>query len=290
MTFLTPSLPGHILLRTTKIEATIPFGWAGRWYQGRIWAVHPGVDKTATDNRGQTALHYAARSGQRRCGILLLAANPVVGCMIRGTRNPPVDINALRDDGATPLMLAASQGHLKMVRMLLHRGALMEVQEVGTGATALLQAVENGHLACVDALLDPKHCSYRSERMLEKEKTLGATVKALQGQYEGGGLVGFKTVAAQEPRRNAKGGISKRNVLVVEEPVDAGVTENGEQANIRHRDRRGHDAVLYAAYHQHIDILELLLDKMPELVETACLRGITPLMVGARNGHNEVRK
>ena len=120
--------------------------------------------EASVDKKGQSALHHAARHGQRRCGVLLLAPNPVRGSIVRGVTNTGVSIDVRRNDGATPLMLASRHGHLKFVRMLLHRGAATEIEVTYTGETALLLACANGHIRCAETLLDARHCSYRRVR------------------------------------------------------------------------------------------------------------------------------
>ena len=53
---------------------------------------------------------------------------------------------------STPLMEAAQEGHLDLVKYLLENGALVNAQ-TGTGDTALTYACENGHTDVSDLLL-----------------------------------------------------------------------------------------------------------------------------------------
>ena len=57
--------------------------------------------------------------------------------------------------GVTLLMVAAAAGQGAMVRMLLQRGASVNLQN-STGLTSLMSAAFNGHTTTVQALLDAK--------------------------------------------------------------------------------------------------------------------------------------
>lgn len=54
---------------------------------------------------------------------------------------------------STPLMEAAQEGHLELVRYLLQAGANVHAQ-TQTGDTALAYACENGHTDVADLLLE----------------------------------------------------------------------------------------------------------------------------------------
>lgn len=60
------------------------------------------------------------------------------------------NIEAFKSDGATALYIAAQEGHLEVVKLLLVKGANTR----STGATALYIASQNGHLEVVGLLLD----------------------------------------------------------------------------------------------------------------------------------------
>jgi ankyrin repeat protein len=66
-----------------------------------------------------------------------------------------VDARCAEHYGATLLIVAASGGHEAMVRMLLQRGASVNLQSPN-GFTALMAAALRGHTTIVQALLDAK--------------------------------------------------------------------------------------------------------------------------------------
>ena len=66
-----------------------------------------------------------------------------------------VDAGCAENNDVTLLMMAAAGGHEAMVRMLLERGASINLQE-SLGCTALVGAAEQGHTTTVQVLLDAK--------------------------------------------------------------------------------------------------------------------------------------
>jgi ankyrin repeat protein len=67
-----------------------------------------------------------------------------------------VDARCAEQDNTTLLMAAADGGHEATVRMLLQRGASVNLQDSRVGCTALMGAAINGHTTIVQALLDAK--------------------------------------------------------------------------------------------------------------------------------------
>lgn len=114
-------------------------------------ARHPGmvdmvallIDKGAsvdeTDIQGESAIHYAVRSGEVACVQLLLE---------RGA-----DINAASEGGETPLTVAAAFGLRPIAEFLLERGADVR-KRTRRGATALHLAAEENHEELVKILID----------------------------------------------------------------------------------------------------------------------------------------
>lgn len=96
-----------------------------------------GADVNATDDQGEPAVVFAARS-QSWAAARALAE-------LRGTR-----LEATNRDGSNTLMYAALHGQLAFVRFLLDRRA--EVNK--TGWTALHFAAANGHVEIIRLLLE----------------------------------------------------------------------------------------------------------------------------------------
>ena len=67
-----------------------------------------------------------------------------------------VDARCAERQDTTLLISAAYGGQKAVVRMLLQRGASVNLQESSLGSTALMHATANGHITTVQALLDAK--------------------------------------------------------------------------------------------------------------------------------------
>ncbi len=63
------------------------------------------------------------------------------------------DVNKAMDDGATPLLIAAQDGHEAIVRALIELGADVN-KATDNGVTPLFFAAQNGHTAIVQILRD----------------------------------------------------------------------------------------------------------------------------------------
>ena len=72
----------------------------------------------------------------------------VEACLTAGRADP----NAARNDGATPLLMAAQNGHESVVRALIAKGVDVDAT-MNDGRTPLLMAAKNGHGAVVGALI-----------------------------------------------------------------------------------------------------------------------------------------
>ena len=64
----------------------------------------------------------------------------------------PTKTKALSNDGATPLFIAAQNGHLEIVQFLVESGANKDQGTTNDGATPVFIAAQNGHLEIVRVL------------------------------------------------------------------------------------------------------------------------------------------
>ncbi|HEY4138813.1 MAG TPA: ankyrin repeat domain-containing protein [Casimicrobiaceae bacterium] len=95
-----------------------------------------GMDPNSVDPNGDPLLFIAARAGYRATVDVLLAAK--------------ANVNAKNRFGDTPLMVAALNGQLEIVRRLRVQGAELDPR----GWTPLIYAATGGHDAVVTYLLD----------------------------------------------------------------------------------------------------------------------------------------
>ena len=85
-------------------------------------------------------IHDAAQAGDVARVRALLVADPTL-------------VDAKTDYGFTPLILAAQNGHLEVVKYLLEKSAAVDAKS-NDGVTPLIVAAQNGYLEVVKHLLD----------------------------------------------------------------------------------------------------------------------------------------
>lgn len=100
------------------------------------------VETVVPAEAGYTALHSAGQDGNTGEVLDLLRAG--------------ADKDALNVRGETPLILAAREGHLPVVEVLLADGADVNIESEFLGRTALISAAQGGHNGIVIALLSRK--------------------------------------------------------------------------------------------------------------------------------------
>ena len=120
-----------------------------------------GADVNAKENsHGQTALMWALGEGHLEVARALIEGGADVNThsAVRGPRHRPKGLlgtrnNARIDSGFTPLLFAAREGDLTVVRLLLAHGA--DLMATSTeGANALLVATVRGHVDLATFFLD----------------------------------------------------------------------------------------------------------------------------------------
>lgn len=113
--------------------------------------IQKGVDINACDQNGVQAIHLA--SWMQNLPVLELLIS--YGADVNARRGCPEAhlIEELGDDRHTPLILAATQGHLDICKVLLNCGANVDDQD-SSKCTALYWAVVKNHVDIVKILLN----------------------------------------------------------------------------------------------------------------------------------------
>ncbi len=160
-----------------------------------------------------------------------------------------VDVDAVNGNGRTALICAARDGHEKVVRLLLERGAEIDaVNRVrGGGFTALMYAARSGNEKVVRLLLER-----------------GAKI----GAVDGGGWTALMCAAVSGHEEIVR--------LLLERGAKIDAVDGG-----------GWTALMYAAVSGHEKVVRLLLEREAE-IDAVNGDGWTALMCAARNGHEEV--
>jgi ankyrin repeat protein len=121
----------------TPLLAATRDSWHGR-PEAVMTLLANGADSRATDSDGNTPLHHAARS-----------SDPGVAALLR---DAAAEVDALNNEGWSPLAVACQVGNWRLARFLLERGARSEPAE-GTPVLLAAAATEDDDPAGVQLLL-----------------------------------------------------------------------------------------------------------------------------------------
>jgi ankyrin repeat protein len=182
-------------------------------------------------------------------------------------------INSNRNGGKTPINLAARGGHLKIVELLLDRGAIFD--SLYYSQTALYQAVNFNRLEVVDLLMDrsadPNHaCAiYVATRKNYLEMVKRLIERGVDINYQNNNFKRTPLHAA------ASLNLSKMAELLI---------ENGAQVNTR-CNCNSFTPLHYAAEKGSIEVAKILLANGAEIDARVGLGFVTPLFYASRENH-----
>ncbi len=249
-------------------------------------------------------IHTAARNGD-------LAA------VKAALEEDPGKIEALNGSGSTPLIAAASGGHMKLVAFLLDKGA--DVQAVNKwGRSALHYAVNGGHMEVAKLLLvrgadvdgrkdfpySPLHmaCSNGDEEMVDLLLSKGAEVNILSSAgsplhraVSSGSTNIVRKLLAAGADINAvmvSSGWTPLHQAAVSGRYEASkvLIENGIDLNTL--DKRGATALYYAVLsgNREAENVAVLLLKNGAEFNISAIDGSTPLLIAVQKGKEEAVK
>jgi uncharacterized protein len=161
------------------------------------------------------------------------------------------DINTKDKDGVTALWIASQQGHADVVKLLLSKGAEVNVRRNEDGITAVYIASLNGHADVVALLLE------NGADVDMKKTTNGIT-------------------ALWAASRNGHADVVK---LLLEKGADVNVKDS----------IYGVTALYITSQNGHSDVVKLLLEKGAD-VNMKEIDGTTALWIAAQQGHADVVK
>jgi uncharacterized protein (DUF1697 family) len=146
--------------------------------------------------------------------------------------------------------MAAQNGHLETVKLLLEKVPATAQVQNNNGATPMYIAAQNGHIETVDLLMEKAPAT--------------AEVQEING------LTPLHT-AAQE------GHLETVKLLLEKAPATAEV-----------QSKNGSTPLYIAAKNGHLDTVKLLLEKAPATAEVLNKDGDTPMYIAAQRGHNAI--
>jgi ankyrin repeat protein/serine/threonine protein kinase len=248
--------------------------------------VDAGADTRAVDNNEWSMLHMAARQGDSATCQYLIEIYRSTGILKEMLEFQSKDRN-------TPALLATYYNHLQVLRVLVEAGA--DTRAVDCNAWSVLhKAARLGYGAVCQYLIELHRSTDTLKDVLES-KTEGCDTPALLAAFNG----------HVEVLR-----------LLVEAGADIRAVDNNEWSMLHMAARQGHDAVceylvgvyrsigtldemlesrskdkdtpaLLAAYHNHLEVLRLLVDAGAD-IRAADSNEWTMLHAAARQGHGAV--
>ncbi|XP_041127950.1 ankyrin repeat domain-containing protein 50 [Polyodon spathula] len=229
-----------------------------------------GLDENHRDDLGWTPLHSAACEGH----LAVCAALTKQGSAARVTE---VD-----NDGRTPLVLAAQEGHCDCVRLLLKRHSPLDHRGYD-GRSALSASALEGHVDVVELLL---RCGSELDvRDAEGRPLLYLLV--LEGLHNMVGLLLEKGGVPLESRDTE--GRTALHVASWQGQLECVSLLLCHSADANALDGKGRSPLHSAAWQGHAVIARLLIESGAANVDQACRQhGATALCIAAQEGHTAV--
>ncbi|GFY68105.1 ankyrin-3 [Trichonephila inaurata madagascariensis] len=217
---------------------------------------------------GYSALHRAAEKGQTGLVIMLIKK---------------IDLGLKTDFGVTPLHVAADNGHLEVVKILIRSGADVNARTV-SDSTPLHSAVQSGDEEIVECLL--RHGAEVNASMLNLSLPLShaaeegrVTIAKLLLRY--GAVVDLDTDLGQTPLQFAaqNGHFDFVKLLL----------ERGAIVNKKNKKNDNGTALHYSSGNGHSEVVKLLIQNDAD-IEAKDFSDSTPLHVAVEQGHEDVVK
>lgn len=220
-----------------------------------------GAPINAAGLKGQTALHLAMQTSRQNVVMLLLQHN--------------ASINARDTLHRTPLHIGAGQGNVAMCNYLLDEGAHLDSRQAQS-KTPLQLACEAGHYQMVHMMLN------QAQLHPTNMTFLGAFFAAVEhGQVRIAESFFPHGLKLNELKRDIHKPITLAAKSGYLDMVDLMIHED---CNVEARDENGWNALHFAAYHGHYEIIERLIGGGVS-AKAITIRKDTPLLFAVKEGH-----
>lgn len=235
----------------------------------------PGIKIDARDREGNTVLMLAVKYGHAKVVQILLLSFSAA------------QVNAATDDGVTALQEAAYDGQDEIVHALLQvSGINLSAKEV-RGFTALMLAARNGHLKVLQELLLHLNVDQVNEMNLYGRTALHQAV-AYNDKYQLVDAllqVGGINLSAKDRSGNTALMLAARHgrTQAVQQ-----LLSRLSAAEVNAINRYGRTALHHAVYSDNQDVIRALLQVHGISLNAQDAWGFTALMLAVKNGHAEI--
>ena len=249
--------PGVLPAAVTRRGTTALMGAALRGHAAVCMAlVEEGADVDATNDQEQTALSFAATRGHHKV-VFALLDRPKRATTARHKRST----NDLPDtNGRTPLIHAATGGHLQCCELLLSMARARTNTVDAHGRTPLILAAAQGHKALCRLLVEDHGAD------VNRASTHGITplMAAIDASHSDCAFLLLDRLQADIRRRNSQGACAltyacKRGLV----GICVSLVQMGLEVDSAND--RGTTALMVAANNGHVDICRFLLDQGADL-------------------------
>ena len=284
-----------------------------------------GADVNAAQADGFTALHWAAKTGNREVAEVLIAAGADIRATTRLGSHMPLHVaaatgkaevaealleagapaDAMTSTGAQPLHLAAAAGVPEAVVSLLAHGAPVDARETAWGLTPLMFAAVRGRVEAVKALMDTGADASATADVLDvverarfdKEQRRERQARLAEVRGGTGIIQAERPLPANGTDRVGKSGTGTGAAGLPPDPLNPDplnpdLDESGDPNEPKPKTYEervgthgGLTALLFAAREGQIESALALLDAGADLNQRAEGSGTTPLLMATINGH-----
>ncbi|XP_029981407.1 ankyrin repeat domain-containing protein 50 [Sphaeramia orbicularis] len=225
-----------------------------------------GLDENHKDDLGWTPLHAAACEGHR------------VICAVLTEQGSMARVGEMDIEGRTPLILAAQEGHLSTVRLLLDRRSPID-HRAYDGHSALSAALLEGHVEVAELLM--RRGADTDVRDAEGRPLLYLLV--LESRLEMATLLIEKGGVPLESRDSE--GRTALHVASWQGCADIVTLLLKHGANPNAQDSEGRPPLHSVAWTGHADVGWRLLETSGVNIDLACNQGATALSIAVQEGH-----
>ena len=226
-------------------------------------------------------MEHLIHFGDRENSLYLAAKEGNLDIIIQHVEIDPKIIDSLDEDLQSPLLIACSQGHYKIVKYLVELGADVNISDK-SGCTPLIKAIIGGYIMIVQFLLV-------KGADINKAENSGLTpflVSCASGHLDIAIYLRDNWADIYQSENNgytpiilASGG---GHLEVVKYLKDAGVDINKPSKN-------GFTAIFTASGAGHLDVVMYLEQSGAEIDSCSC-KGSTPFYIACVNGHLDIVK